>query len=143
VDDTTSQLVTSNPPLWSVSWQFTVMHSTTILPTLNETYVTPAVVKALKFPYHQYHSTETAVTKVYNDMLLAADNGQATALCLLNLTALLILSTMTCCCSILSNSSAIMVSHSSCCVHIWPADRSTSSMVISRRPLFTMSALWH
>jgi len=31
--------------------------------------------------YCQYHGTETSVTKVYNDMLLAADNGQVTALC--------------------------------------------------------------
>jgi len=37
--------------------------------------------------YHQFHSTETAVTKVYNDMLLAADSGQVTAVCLLDLTA--------------------------------------------------------
>ena len=37
--------------------------------------------------YRQFHSTETAVTKVYNDMLLAADNGQVTALCLLDLSA--------------------------------------------------------
>ena len=29
--------------------------------------------------YRQFHSTETAVTKVYNDMLLAADGGQVTA----------------------------------------------------------------
>ena len=31
--------------------------------------------------------TETAVTKVYNDMLLAADSGQVTSLCLLDLSA--------------------------------------------------------
>ena len=37
--------------------------------------------------YRQYHNTESAVTKVYNDMLLAADGGQVTALCLLDLTA--------------------------------------------------------
>ena len=37
--------------------------------------------------YRQFHSTETAVTKVYNDMLLAADSGQVTAVCLLDLTA--------------------------------------------------------
>ena len=37
--------------------------------------------------YRQYHSTETAVTKFYNDMLLAADSGQLTALCLFDLTA--------------------------------------------------------
>ena len=37
--------------------------------------------------YHQYHSTETVVTKVYNDLLLAADQGGISALCLLDLTA--------------------------------------------------------
>ena len=37
--------------------------------------------------HHQFHSTETAVTKVYNDTLFAADRGQLTALCLLDLTA--------------------------------------------------------
>ena len=33
------------------------------------------------------HSTETAVTKVYNDLLLSADQGDVSALCLLDLTA--------------------------------------------------------
>jgi len=37
--------------------------------------------------YRKYHSTETAVAKVYNDLLLAADNGEVAALCLLHLTA--------------------------------------------------------
>jgi len=37
--------------------------------------------------YRRFHSTETAVTKVYNDLLLAADVGQVSALCLLDLTA--------------------------------------------------------
>jgi len=37
--------------------------------------------------YRQHHSTETAVTKVYNDSLLAADSGLVSALCLLDLTA--------------------------------------------------------
>ena len=37
--------------------------------------------------YRQFHSTETAVLKVYNDLLLAADSGQVSALCLLDLTA--------------------------------------------------------
>lgn len=37
--------------------------------------------------YRQYHSTETVVTKVYNDMLMAADGGQVSALCLLDLSA--------------------------------------------------------
>ena len=39
--------------------------------------------------YRRYHSTETAATKVYNDLLLAADDGDVTALCLLDLTAAL------------------------------------------------------
>ena len=37
--------------------------------------------------YRKYHSTETAVTRVYNGLLLAADRGQVSALCLLDLTA--------------------------------------------------------
>ena len=35
----------------------------------------------------RFHSTETAVTKVYNDLLFAADGGQMSALSLLDLTA--------------------------------------------------------
>jgi len=37
--------------------------------------------------YRRFHSTETAVTKVYNDLLLGADVGQVSVLCLLDLTA--------------------------------------------------------
>jgi len=37
--------------------------------------------------YRRFHSTETAVTKVYNDLLLAADVGQVSVLCLVDLTA--------------------------------------------------------
>ena len=37
--------------------------------------------------YRRGHSTETAVTKVQNDLLTAADEGQISALCLLDLTA--------------------------------------------------------
>ena len=37
--------------------------------------------------YRQFYSTETAVTKMYNDLLLAADSGHVSALCLLDLTA--------------------------------------------------------
>jgi len=37
--------------------------------------------------YRKYHSTETAVANVYSDLLLAADQGQVSALCLLDLTA--------------------------------------------------------
>jgi len=32
--------------------------------------------------YRQFHSTETAATKVFNDLLLAADGGKMSALCL-------------------------------------------------------------
>jgi len=37
--------------------------------------------------YRKYHSTETAVVNVYNDLLLEADQGQVSALRLLDLTA--------------------------------------------------------
>jgi len=37
--------------------------------------------------YRHFHSTETALTKVYNDLVLAADVGQVSVLCLLDLTA--------------------------------------------------------
>ena len=37
--------------------------------------------------YRQYHSTETAVTEVFDELLLAADDGDVSALCLLALTA--------------------------------------------------------
>ena len=35
--------------------------------------------------YRQFHSTETALIKIFNDLLLAADQGQVSALCLLDL----------------------------------------------------------
>jgi len=37
--------------------------------------------------YRQFHSTETALIKIFNDLLLAADQGQVCALCLLDLTS--------------------------------------------------------
>jgi len=37
--------------------------------------------------YRQHHSTDTAVLKVYNDLLVAADSGLVSAVCLLDLTA--------------------------------------------------------
>ena len=37
--------------------------------------------------YRQFHSTETALLKVFNDLLQAADRGQVSSLCLLDLTA--------------------------------------------------------
>jgi len=37
--------------------------------------------------YRKFHSTETALLKVFNDLLQATDQGQVLALCLLDLTA--------------------------------------------------------
>ena len=37
--------------------------------------------------YRRFHSTETAVTEVFNDLLVAADGGKMSALCLLDLAA--------------------------------------------------------
>ena len=37
--------------------------------------------------YRRYHGTETALLKLYNDLLLSADRGEVSALCLLDLSA--------------------------------------------------------
>ena len=37
--------------------------------------------------YRKHHSTETALIKVYDDLLKATDNGHMSAICLLDLTA--------------------------------------------------------
>ena len=42
---------------------------------------------ATKSAYRQFHNTEIAVIAVYDDLLLVADSGQVSALCLLDLTA--------------------------------------------------------
>jgi len=39
--------------------------------------------------YRQWHSTETALLSIYNDSLRAADRGELTAFCLLDLSAAL------------------------------------------------------
>ena len=44
-------------------------------------------MSATKSAYRKFYSTETAVTAIYNDVLLAADSSQVSALCLLDLTA--------------------------------------------------------
>jgi len=41
----------------------------------------------LQSAYRANHSTETALLKIFNDVLLAADKGEITALCMLDLTA--------------------------------------------------------
>ena len=56
--------------------------------------------------YCRFHSTETAILKIYNDLLLAADNGDVSTLCLLDLTAPSTPSTMISWCSNLSASLA-------------------------------------
>ena len=45
------------------------------------------LMPARQSAYRRFHSTETAVTKVFNDLLLAADDGEISTLCLLDLTA--------------------------------------------------------
>ena len=45
------------------------------------------LMPTMQSAYRRFHSTETAVMKVHNDLLLAADNGDVSALYLLDLTA--------------------------------------------------------
>jgi len=45
------------------------------------------LMPTMQSAYRRFHSTETAVMKVHDDLLLAADNGDVSALCLLDLTA--------------------------------------------------------
>jgi len=45
------------------------------------------MLPAIQSAYLQFHSTESAVLKVYSDLLPAVDSGQVSALCLLYLTA--------------------------------------------------------
>jgi len=45
------------------------------------------MMPATQSAYRQFHGTETAVTKVYSDLLLAAHEGQVSALCVLDLRA--------------------------------------------------------
>jgi len=45
------------------------------------------LMSKMQYAYWWFHSTETVVTKVVNDLLLAADNRQISVLCLLDLTA--------------------------------------------------------
>jgi len=55
-----------------------------------------------QFAYRKSHSTETALLRLYNDLLVASDQGQVSGFCLLDLTALLI---MNYCCNDLTTRS--------------------------------------
>jgi len=46
-----------------------------------------ALMPVRQSAYSLYHSTETAVTKVFDELLQSADEGDVSALCLLDLTA--------------------------------------------------------
>ena len=59
---------------------------------IGESHSEPAITSndampKFQFAYRQFHSTETALIKIFNDLLLAADQGQVSALCLLVLTS--------------------------------------------------------
>jgi len=73
--------------------------------------------------YRQYHKTKTTVTKVYNDLLLAADDGDVTAVCLLDLT------------TDWNLSSIYVAPPPSCFVHIWLTFHFKSCMLLARWPL--------
>ena len=45
------------------------------------------VTMAHQSAYRRFHSTETALIKLYSDLLLAADRGEISALCLLDMSA--------------------------------------------------------
>ena len=45
------------------------------------------VINASQSAYKQFHSTETALLKVHNDINLNIDNGKVTALALLDISA--------------------------------------------------------
>ena len=59
---------------------------------------TNGLMLEMQSAYRRHHSTETAVKKVYSDLLSAADNGQLSALCLLDLTAAFDTVDLSCCC---------------------------------------------
>jgi len=77
-----------------------------------------------------FHSTETAVTKVFNDLLMAVIRGR----CLFSVSLIyqlpLILWTTTCCCNDLSVSSACVAQRSSGSIHICQAGLSALCMAM-------------
>ena len=52
---------------------------------LSKTYRRLKILPTLQSAYRKNHSTETAVLKVINDVLCAADRGEVTLLCMLDL----------------------------------------------------------
>ena len=84
---------------------------------------TNGLMPEMQSAYRRHHSTETAVMKVYNDLLSAADNGQLSALCLLDLTAAFDTVDLSCCCPGSSVSSVYATRYSSGSGHIF-GDRS-------------------
>ena len=46
-----------------------------------------ATIAGWQSAYRRFHSTESAVIKVFNDLLMAVDRGQMSILCLLDLSA--------------------------------------------------------
>ena len=88
--------------------------------------------------YRRFHSTETAVTKVFNDLLMAVDRGQMSVLFLLDLSA-----AMNCCCKGLSISSACVAQCSSGSARICQAGHSALCTVIWCRSLSMSCAQFH
>jgi len=98
------------------------------------------LMPATQSAYRQFHITETAVTAVYNDLLLAAYSGQVSALCLLDLTAAFDTVTpwiTTCYCFVWSVSMVFAVSFCDGSSPTCLADHIESSMSTGRHPLFT------
>jgi len=76
-------------------------------------------------------------------MLLAADSGQVTGLCLLDLTAAFDIVDHDLLMLCLERQFGIHVPHLSGFIHTCKADRSMSSTVVPCQPWFTLSVLYH
>ena len=50
-------------------------------------YLTISLFPSLQLAYRRHHSTETAISKIYSDILKAADNGELSLLVLLDLSS--------------------------------------------------------
>jgi len=93
--------------------------------------------------YRKFHSTETAATQVFNDLLLAADGGKNVSLVRCALSTLpppLILWTTNCCYFGWSYSSGYMVSYWTGLGRACQAERSMLCLAAANHVLFTFSA---